>query len=359
MRKLIVILGIGIITFIFWILLGNSNVTPSRQVSPQPTKDLSRDNTQTKEPVTSKALFIPYWTVGKEKIESSGYDKLIYFGITPTEDGITTDTGYKNIDTFNSIADEKTEKQLAVRMINSDLNSTILRNPSSQKKIITDSLRIAKQKNFSGIVFDFEISSLAFSSTTTEITIFTTAFAKAAHADHLSFTLMIYGDTFYRLRPYDIGKLASVSDSIMIMAYDFHKSRGNPGPNFPLRGKETYGYDFVTMIDDYLKFVPKEKITVIFGLFGYDWVIDEKKQSIQNGEPLSTSAIQKKFTKCPYKNCNIRRDADSAETEITYTGSDGKNHSVWYEDLQSVEKKQAYGETRGITHIGFWANTYY
>ena len=81
----------------------------------------------------------------------------------------------------------------------------------------------------------------------------------------------------------------------MIMAYDFHKVKGNPGPNFPLNGKETYGYDLQKMTDDFLQFVPPEKLTIIFGLFGYDWVIDDKNNALQSGEALSYLQIKQKF----------------------------------------------------------------
>ena len=118
---------------------------------------------------------------------------------------------------------------------------------------------------------------------------------------------MFYGDTFYRLRPFDIKTLSKNADFFMIMSYDFSKSRGNPGPNFPLRGKEVYGYDMTQMIDDYLRYLPSDKTSVVFGLFGYDWIVDDKNKAVLQGDAKTYLEIDKEFlTNCRYKDCQVK-----------------------------------------------------
>ena len=102
------------------------------------------------------------------------------------------------------------------------------------------------------------------------------------------------------------------------MAYDFSKASSGPGPNFPLGGQNIYGYDMGKMADDFLQVVPNQKLGVVFGLFGYDWPVDDKGNAIGQGQPLTDLQIQNKFLNgCSLKDCHIRQDPLSAETEVT------------------------------------------
>ena len=144
------------------------------------------------------------------------------------------------------------------------------------------------------------------------------------------------------------------------MAYDFHKAGGDPGPNFPLNGRQKYGYDFKNMIDDFERDVPKDKLSVVFGLFGYDWSVDEKMKSKDIAESLSLNNIKTKFIdNCSYKNCTTTRDKESSESNITYKDENNITHDVWYEDNVSVIEKQKYLLEKGIGSIGFWAYSFF
>jgi spore germination protein YaaH len=133
------------------------------------------------------------------------------------------------------------------------------------------------------------------------------------------------------------------------------------------------------MIDDFLRFVPAEKLTVIFGMYGYDWRVDEKKRPITSAKALTLAEIKNKFLnnendeeqkfKCRLKNCIIRRDSLAKEMEINYTISaeepDAEGiyridyHIVWYEDEESVATKMKFLEEKGIGSIAYWAYKYF
>lgn len=309
---------------------------------------------------TTVSLFVPYWSLSKGKNIFTSYNKLIYFGISASTSGINkNEPGYLGLTAFNVAAGSK-DKNLAVRMIDSQVNFHILRDIPAQKKIIEESVNIAKQNSFNGIVLDLETASLSFDSVVNRISNFVSLFSKEAHKGNMKFILVVYGDNFYRSRPFDMKLLSSLADEVMIMAYDFHKSRGNPGPNFPLNGKEQYGYDFKEMINDYLKVVPPEKLTVIFGMFGYDWIVDPENRSQKPGVPLSLSDTQKLFLgNCQFKECRARRDLTSAENTVTYTDLEKKNHVVWFEDQTSAHKKTLYLKGKRINSIALWAYSYF
>lgn len=309
----------------------------------------------------TKTLFVPYWGLNKNDIDMQNYTDFVYFGIVATEQGIDkTDAGYKSLQQFIDKSDASKKRFLALRMLDPDINSKVLDSKTLQETIISETIATAKQYGFNGIVLDFEYTPLAFDSVVNKITNLTTNFYSLTHENNLSFSLMVYGDTFYRARPYDLAKIAPGADKLLIMAYDFHKARGNPGPNFPLRGKEIYGYDLVTMVDNFLKVVPKEKLTVVFGLFGYDWETDNRNQSTKNGQPLSYLEMKQKFVDaCLFKKCVVKRDENAGENQVRYTDDVGKLHVVWFEDWDSVAKKQEYLESKGIKSLGFWAYSYF
>lgn len=305
-----------------------------------------------------KSIFVPYWSIQGE-IDKE-FDPVIYFGITPDTKGINReDQGYLKIEKFiKKIGNQR--RFLTVRMTDQKINFKVLDDKSLQKKIIKESVQIAKKYSFNGIVLDIEISSLYFESVVKDINDFSIDFYSSSRENNLNYSVALYGDTFYRLRPYNVSTLSKNSDKIMIMAYDFHKSRGNPGPNFPLFGREKYGYDLAKMIHDFKSKVPPEKITVILGMFGYDWMVDDKGQPLDTAKPLSTNEIKNTFiSKCSFKSCSSVRDKESFETKINYIDFNNNKHIIWFEDEDSAEQKADYIRQNGIDSIGFWAYSYF
>jgi spore germination protein YaaH len=320
---------------------------------PTPTPDVSN----VKE---TNSLFVPYWSMKSDATDSAKYDRYIYFGVVPTKEGINQkEEGALALNTFVDLVPDTKERLLTIRMIDNKNNFAILDDETAQKKAIKDAIALAKSKGFDGIVLDLEVSAIPFDSLVKQITTFNTKFAKQTKQSGLSYSITLYGDAFYRTRPFDVKALTKEADHVLIMAYDLSKARGDPGPNFPLHGRKTYGYDLEKMIDDYLQVVPSKKITVIFGLFGYDWVVNSQGNAVQQGKSLSTREIETKYVDaCVSKNCLVTRDSDATETEIHYGDRSG-NHIIWYEDMVSVDAKKEFLKQRGITSFSFWAYSYF
>ena len=307
------------------------------------------------------SLFVPYWTLGEGIMHQQDYDKYLYFGITATQDGVSTnEPGYKNLSTFIDSAGAEAEKLLVLRMLDSKVNFDILKDTSKQEKLINQTINVAKEYGFDGIVLNLELSALPFDSLIKQINSFNSDFFKISKSDGLSYFLTIYGDVYYRIRPFDVKNLAENSDRIMIMAYDFSKANGNPGPNFPLQGKEKYGYDYTELVNKLIAEVQAKKIEIIFGLYGYDWQVDNKNIAQLTGKSLSHLEIKNSIlNNCDILSCSNTRDNLSKENVVTYIGKDGKKHTVWYEDLASIEEKKNYLKSKGIYNFSLWANSYF
>lgn len=369
MKKIALILLIisgGILGF----YLGKINKKNSKNVQVQKTKINSGKTQKEKTPLKSRSIFIPYWSLTDDSLDLSVYDRAIYFGIIPDYGGIDkNEAGYLGIPEFIKITGGK-KKYITLRMIDSDLNNYILENKILQEKIIRETLEIVEQYSVDGVVLDLEISININKDLTSQINNFVQTFYSATIKNYRQFSVAIYGDSFFKGRPFDLNHIGKNSDEILIMAYDLHKSRGEPGPNFPYESGSLYRYNFKKMITDFTEVVPKEKISVIFGMFGYDWLVDEKKRPIRQAEALSLNEIKKKFLeKCEFENCVNKRDLLSKESEVNYIISapapDEQQiyridyHIVWFEDEESVKVKTDYLREQGIGNISYWAYGYF
>lgn len=356
MKRILIFFAIGIVLFVFfWQKISFFHTT--EKVNPR-----LPIPTSTPTQLPSKAtttLFVPYWTLIQQTFPTS-YDTIAYFGITANTSGIDTkEDGYKDMPKFISLINVHQKKLLVIRLLDQNTDEKILHDSGYQKKIIDQSTNIAKHYGFDGIILDLEYKALAFDEVIQSITNFSTHFAASVHTAHMLFYQTLYGDTIYRLRPFDVSAIGKVSDGVFILAYDFHKANGNPGPNFPFNELPDENYNFSQMVTDFSQKIPANKLTIVYGLFGYDWKVDDKGQSIGQAESLTTNQILQKFVvSCPFKNCEVNQTA-SSETEITYEDMNSVKHIVWFEDLTSLYRKKDVLQRSGIFSIAFWAWEYF
>ncbi|MFZ6034617.1 MAG: glycosyl hydrolase family 18 protein [Patescibacteria group bacterium] len=280
-----------------------------------------------KEHETVKSIFVPDWSLLEETILHNGYDRWIYFG------------GKDKLPVFESALRDK-NLWITIKVDSlEDLNKTNLREYELNK--------------IKGIVLDLEINGIGTDKLIHGINEGVKELYGQAKDLDMQFAVAMYGDLFYRKRPYDLKTINMYSDEIMIMAYDYSKSYGEPGGNYPFKG-------FKEMIDNYLKVVPPEKITVVFGMYGYDWTMKEGKP-LKNADSISLAEIKNRFLgkKCYEINCRIASDDVSKEKKVTYSDGNGYDHIVHFEDDDSVLVKSEFMKAKGITSTAFWAWGYF
>lgn len=314
------------------------------------------------------SVFVPHWSLSESdapfaspKDINRPIDTAIYFAISTTSSGINkNNAGYENIETFVQRAANTPHTLLTVSMTDDAINDVVLENKAAQKTIVSQAITIAQDHDFDGIILDLEVGGIAATKVNTQILEFTKIASEITKKNGLSFSTTLYGDSFYRSRPYSIELLSPYVDQFYVMAYDLSKLWGTPGPNFPLKGRETFGYDMETMVRDLLKFTTNDKLTIIFGLYGHDWTVDEKKRPFTAAKTLTLAQIQQKFIdSCELKNCLVKRNPYAAETEINYIDTEAHYHIVWYEDSESVAQKIGFLKEYGINSVSYWAYSYY
>src|SRR3989344_7583390 len=363
MRKIVILIFTLIIGVLLYSLLKSNEesfVEKNDEVKYEK-NDIEKNIDKDTEIISSKSVFVPYWTVsGLSSDEHGSYDRTIYFGVSASEEGIDrSESGFSSLPEFIQNTDRK-NRLLTFRMLDTESNLKILADLKIQEKIINDLIGTAHEYGFDGVVLDLELSVLPYADVKENISMFVRVFGQKLRERDLELAMTIYGDTYFRGRPYDIQELNKFVDEFMIMAYDFHKSYGEPGPNFPLDGRKTYGYDFKKMIDDFLVDVESEKLTVAFGMFGYDWTLGKQGKPLKRGEALTLAQIKDRFyPTCVLNNCRIIKDAESVETKISFVDDEDYRHVVWFDDEDSVEEKIEYLKSRGIGNIAYWAYGYY
>lgn len=355
MKKIALVIVVVLLVISGWMMLTKQNSSSSSlavssfisQVTPTPAPVATKDT----------LLFVPYWTLSQKDLPT--FQSYAYFGITLDENGIATaDDGYKNLKTFLQKVPKGKPILLTVRMLNHDFNEKMLEDRNIQAHIVTQVSTFAKENGFNGVILDFEYKAIAFDSVIKSITQFSTDFADSMKEKDLLSYQAIYGDAFYRLRPFDVQEIAQHTDGILVMAYDLHKAGADAGPNFPL--ESTIDYTFPMMLDDFLKHVPAQRLTVILGMFGYDWTVNNKGLTIGQADALTDNETAHVFSgTCAYNNCVVEKKDALSATHVTYSDEKGSKHEVWFDDSSILQQKKDMIGKKGIQNIGYWAYSYF
>ena len=109
------------------------------------------------------------------------------------------------------------------------------------------------------------------------------------------------------------------------------------------------------MVDDlYGASVKPEQLVFVFGMFGYDWAVDEENRPLKGARSVTTSQAQSR-----YDTETVHVDPISAENTVVYTDDSGQKHVVWFENERSAQEKINYLMSKGISKVGYWAWGYY
>lgn len=338
--KRFVIIGLIFIPFLF---LGAIyfNVLPSLPVGRKHYSNLKEppENSQKEETIfkkkqrviiETKSIFVPDWALTEETILVNGYNRWIYFG------------GEEKLPVFTEALKDK-ELWITYKVDTVD----------ELKSVEIGWNQLKSVNHMKGIVLDLEINGLATEEFISEINRGVEKIYNQIKQNNLKMAVAVYGDLFYRKRPYDLQFLNENSDEIMVMAYDFSKSYGEPGPNFPFENDG--GYDFQEMIDDFLEYAPAEKLTIIFGMYGYDWILVDGKP-LKQANALSLNQVEELVVTYPERPSQIDK---GIEKSFNYKDERGLNHVVYYEDEESAAVKIDYLKEKGIGNITYWAYGYF
>lgn len=336
---------IGIILFLGFLFL----IGKGAPIHPIPTSPVIRATLPTiVSSARSKNIFVPSWTIDTA-VKQTDFDFYYYFGLTPTLEGeIAHDEGYVKLATLDVPA---SKTMIVLRMLDSTIIETFLTDKTKQALLITAVRKEIALHNRAGVVLDLELPFILRAERKEQLTSFVQQLCTGIHKDYRYCFVAVYGDVFYRKRPYDIKAIGTVADRILVMAYDLHKAGGEPGPNFDFENKDEY--DFKRMVADYTSEVQTDKLEVVFGMYGYDWTMSNQGMPLKQATAESVYSLTNRA-----RYASVTRNK-SLEPRIDYTDEEGRKHIVWYEDEESAAVKIDYLRQQRIGHVSYWAYGYY
>ncbi|MFW6006845.1 MAG: glycosyl hydrolase family 18 protein [Halanaerobiales bacterium] len=138
---------------------------------------------------------------------------------------------------------------------------------------------------------------------------------------------------------YDYTKLDQEVDELIIMAYDYHWSRGNPGPIAP--------FSWVRDIIDYtLVTISRARVFLGIPCYGYDWIVGKDERA----RGLSHSQVRKIIKT---NGGNWEWDQESKTPYYKYEDEQGR-HEIWFENKTSINKKLELVQQYQLAGAVFW-----
>ena len=182
----------------------------------------------------------------------------------------------------------------------------------------------------------------------------------ALYADFHARNLRLYINTLVADPDYDLPFMAANSDGLVLMDYDEHQAATAPGP---LASQDWY-LDNLTQI---LKIVPKDKIIVEIGSYGYDWTTGApppadpkarktaKPASAPKVLDVSVITTQNAWQAASDAGAQVELDADSLNPHFAYDDDDAHTrHQVWFLDAVTVLNELRAARALGIGTFSLW-----
>lgn len=248
---------------------------------------------------------------------------------------------------------------ITITNFDDDAIATIVGSAANRQRAIASCLSLMAEHDADGINIDFEFVPRAakqdFVTFMTELKDAVRAVQPNGHEGHVS----LAGPAVDWSGAYAYRALLENTDGIMVMAYGYHWSGGNPGPNSPLETGTLWRSRSISWTaEDYAEFGGEENLDkVLIGLpwYGRTWEVantDIPGTKIGNGSAKFYRVAEPEAQAAGKSWEPISRSAWYHRT----TG--GKLYQAWYDDEASLTEKIAWIDARGLGGIGIWALGY-
>jgi poly-beta-1,6 N-acetyl-D-glucosamine synthase len=222
----------------------------------------------------------------------------------------------------------------------SDKLAVVLTTPAARQRLIQTAVLYTQAQKQAGIVLDFESIPDA---NQKDLTKFIEELGKALHsATPTSLKLMVAlpaADWNY-----DYKSISQHCDAIILMNYDQHWQTSPPGP---IAAQDW----FVTNIANILKIVPKEKLVMGIGNYGYDWPAKSKKVPNPVAQVVT---FQQGIITADESEADVEFDGDALNPHYSYEDENNEVHNVWLLDGLTAYNELRSAERAGIQGTALW-----
>lgn len=282
--------------------------------------------------------------------DNSSYNSLINYSNyideiatdTYSTDGLGNITGYTpdkqlNFANANNIA----TYAMVSNYFDGNITKSLLESSTNRQKLINNIVQALKQNNYKGVNIDLEG---IYSYDRNYFTTFMSELYSALHSQGLLLTIAIPAKTWDNPSDgwsgaYDYQQIGKYSDKVIIMAYDYHWSGGEPGSIAPI--------DWVQKVVDYtVKVIPKDKIVLGLAAYAYDWPA--------NGAKAQSYSLSETYNVASRYSAQIKFDPVSKCSYYNYTDNSGVYHTVWFEDSTSIGYKIDIVNNYDLAGVSTW-----
>jgi peptidoglycan-N-acetylglucosamine deacetylase len=218
------------------------------------------------------------------------------------------------------------------------LANNLIVNPAARAALVTNLVNLAKSHGYGGYVFDLEnISPAALAQYP--------ALVAQARAALKPLGREVWVTVPFANPDYDLKKFQSVSDTVVLMAYDEHYggAGGQPGP--------PAGEDwFETNLEKDAAQLDPARMVVALGDYGYDWKLDKSGHAV-NGE---TEVFYDATQDAKDSEAAVSLDDDALNPTYGYIDDDGSKHIVWFLDAATVFNEIKIGDDYRPRGYALW-----
>lgn len=329
--------------------------------------------------------YMPYWYLDKAKyIQFDKVTDIAYFALSLNPDGTIRKTdengyaepGYRNWANSESVVQliseaKKHNVRFALTIISheDDISGEILDCRSCWEVMAEEIIGEMQAKNIRDLNLDFEYVGAPDAQKTkqyTQLVDFLNKRLDAAFEDS-KLTVATFADSNIKPRITDPLALAEVADQLFIMAYDFHYAGSDTaGPVAPIKRNSNYtSYDIETMLHDYLKNIPPNKLVLGVAYYGYNWVVDSPipyaprlpgNDYIGYSQSQTYEVIMDSLLSLQPK---VVWDTESKSPYYSYISEfSGYQRLIYFENEDSLRFKYQLAKQKELAGVGIWALGY-
>ncbi|KAA0965764.1 LysM peptidoglycan-binding domain-containing protein [Sporosarcina sp. ANT_H38] len=273
------------------------------------------------------------------------------FAYTIREDG-----GLNAIDDtamLQSAASERVVPVLAITNFSataagSELAHTILASPDLQDVLLTNIIKIMKEKGYQGLNVDFEN---VFPADRELYNQFLQRAVDRLHPEGYSVSTALAPKTSDEQKgllyeAHDYAAHGRIVDFLVLMTYEWGYRLGPPQAISPLN-------EIKKVLDYAVTVIPRNKILFGFQIYARDWLLPHVQ-----GQEAETFSQQEAIRRAIQYGAAIQYDPIAQSPYYRYTDTQGRNHEVWFEDARSAQAKFDVVKDYNLRGISYWVLGY-
>ncbi len=218
---------------------------------------------------------------------------------------------------------------------NSDILTRSVDTPAARAKVISSLLATIEKYHFSGLTIDIEEVPAS-----SQGNLF--AFMRELRAEFQKRNLILAQAVPFDNPDWNYKAYASVTDYLMLMAYDQHWSTGEAGP---VAGQDWYE----SILKKRMAELSPAQTIVCFGNYGYNWANDKSEAETVSFQEALLAASESLDSPT-----EIKFDQASKNPYFTYTEDDGKDHSVWFLDASTAYNELQAAKPYKVAGFALW-----